>query len=118
MRMQKLRRRDPRLEQLDPQRFVERAHFDAETAGEARTDALVEALEIRRRTICRDDDLPARIDQCIERVAELLLDRLALQELHVVDDEKIDRAQFLLEGDRRLRLEGATKPCMNFSAVR
>ena len=38
-------------------------------------------------------------------MAELLLDRLALQKLHVVDDQHVDGAQALLEGDRRLRLQ-------------
>ncbi len=33
-------------------------------------------------------------------MAELLLDRLALQELHVVDDQDVDAAQVLLEIER------------------
>jgi len=50
-------------------------------------------------------------------VAELVLERLALQELHVVDDEQINRAHRLLEGDRRVRLQAAaTKPYMKRSA--
>ena len=40
-------------------------------------------------------------------MAELLLDLLALDELGIVDDQEIDAAQSLLEGERRLRLQGS-----------
>ena len=83
--------------------FVERADVDAEPALEARQHALVERVEIGRRPIGGDDDLTAGVDQRIQRVAELLLDRLALEKLHVVDDQHVDAAQPLLERDRRLR---------------
>ncbi len=49
--------------------------------------------------------MPARIDQRIQRVPEFLLDGSALDELHVVDDQKIDSTQLLLEGERGLRLQ-------------
>ena len=52
-----------------------------------------------------DEHLLAAVDQGIEGVAELLLDRLAGQKLQVVDDEDVDRPQLLLERDRGLRLE-------------
>src|ERR1700730_11177396 len=42
-------------------------------------------------------------------MTELLLDRLALEELDVVDDENIDSPQPFLESDRRLSLEGGNK---------
>src|SRR6185312_13798996 len=71
-----------------------------------RAHALVEIFQIGRRTVRSDDDLAARIDQGIQRVAEFLLDLLALDELHVVDDEQVDATQALLEGERRLRLQG------------
>ncbi len=43
-------------------------------------------------------------------MAELLLDRLALQELHVVDDKQVDAAKPLLEGERRLGLQRGDEP--------
>ncbi len=63
LRMQQFRRGNPRLEHFDPQMLIERADFDAEAAGEARAHAFVETLEIARRAIRSDDDLPTRIDQ-------------------------------------------------------
>ena len=104
--MDRLQGLDAGGEDRGAQRLVERADLDHETAGETRAHALVEALEIGRRTVRRDDDLAARIDQGVQRVAEFLLDLLALDELHVVDDEQVDAAQALLEGERRLRLQG------------
>ena len=82
------------------------ADFDAKPACQTRPYAFVETFEIARRPVGRDHDLPAGIDQGIERMAELLLNRLALQKLNVVDHENIDRPQPLLEGNCRLRLEG------------
>ena len=38
-------------------------------------------------------------------MAEFLLDRLALKELDVVNDQHVDGAELFLEGDRRLRLQ-------------
>ena len=70
-----------------PQRLVERQHLDAQAAGEPRTHALVERFEIARRPVGGDHHLAARIDQRVERVAELGLDHLALQELRVVEDQ-------------------------------
>jgi hypothetical protein len=104
-RVQVLHRRDAGRKDRGAQLLVEGPDLDHETAGEARAHALVEALELGRRPVRRDHDLAAGIDQCIESVAELLLDLLALDELHVVDDEKVDPAQAFLEGERRLRLE-------------
>ena len=96
---------DARFEDLHPQRLVERHHLDAEAAGEPRAHALVERLEIGRRAVGGDHDLAAGIEQRVQRVAELVLERLALQELHVVDDQQIDRPHRLLEGDRGVRLQ-------------
>ena len=79
------RRGDARLEDLHAQRLVERRHLDAKAAGETRAHALVERFEIGRRAVGGDHDLAAGIEQRVERVAELGLDRLALQELHVVE---------------------------------
>ena len=101
-RLRLLRGGDARLENFDAQLLVERADVDAEPALEARQHALVERLEIGGRPVGGDDHLLAGVDQRVERVAELLLDRLALQELHVVDDQHVDVAQSLLERDRCL----------------
>ena len=114
LRMQQFRRGDARLEHLEPQWLIERAHFDAEAAGEARAHALFKRFEFTRRPVGGDDDLPPRIDERVQRMAELLLDRFAAQELHVVDDEHIDRAQLLLEGDRRRGLERAGETVHEF----
>ena len=47
-------------------------------------------------------------------MAELLLDRLALQELHIVDQQHVDAAQLLLEGERCLGLQGANEAIHEF----
>ena len=72
-----MRRRDPALEDFEPQFLAERTHLDHETAGKPRAHAIVEAFEIGRRTVGGDHDLAAGVDQRIERVAELGLDLLA-----------------------------------------
>src|ERR1700730_8787977 len=94
------------FENFDPQRFVEPADFDAKAAGQTRPDSFFETFEIARRPIGCDHDLPAGIDPSIERMTELLLDRLALKKLDVVDHEDIDRPKPFLESDRCLCLEG------------
>ena len=91
---------------LDPQRLVEPSDFDAKTASQARSNSFVETFEIARRPVGRDHDLSAGIDQGIERMTELLLNRLALEKLDVVDHKEINRSQPFLESDRRLRFEG------------
>ena len=105
-----MQRLDARRQDRRAQRLVERADLDHEAAGQTRADALVERFEIRRRTVRRDHDLTARIDEGVEGVAEFLLDLLALDELDVVDDQQVDAAQPLLEGQRRLRLQGGDEP--------
>ena len=104
-RMMDLGRRDPRVEDFEPQLFAERTHLDHEPGRQPRAHAVVEAFEIGRRTVGRDHDLAAGVDQRIERVAELGLDILAGEELQVVDHQHVDAAQGLFEGERRLRLE-------------
>src|SRR5579883_482953 len=42
-------------------------------------------------------------------MAKLVLDGAALQKLRVVENEKVDRAQRLLEGDRGLRAQSGDK---------
>jgi len=94
------------FEYFDPQRLVEPADFDAKPAGQTRPDSFFETFEIARRPIGRDHDLPAGIDQGIQRMTELLLDRLALKKLNVVDHEDIYRPKTFLESNRCLCLKG------------
>src|SRR5580704_11679846 len=97
------------FEYFDPQRLVEPADFDAKAAGQPRPDPFLETFEIARRPIGRDHNLPAGIDQGIQRMTELLLDRLALKKLNVVDHEDIYRPKTFLKSDRCLCLEGGDK---------
>jgi hypothetical protein len=108
--MRALERRQPLLEDADAQPLVERRDLDDETPGQAGPDSLVQVLEFGRRAIGRDHDLPARIDQRIQRVTEFLLDGPALDELHIVDHEQVDAAQALLERVRGLRLQRRHEP--------
>ena len=90
--MQQPCRVDAGVQDLEPQCLVERLHLDAKTPGEPRAHALLERFEIGRRPVGGDDDLAPIVDQGIQRVAELDLDRLALQELRIVDDQDVDAA--------------------------
>src|SRR5208337_2744440 len=106
VRLQRPRRRDPRLQNLKTQRLVERADLDAEAGTEARTHPFIDRFEVVRRPVGGDDDVAASVEQRVQRMTEFRLDRFALQELGVVEDQEINRPQALLEGDRGLRLEG------------
>jgi hypothetical protein len=97
---------DAGFKDVYPQSLVERSDFDAKTAGQARPYSFVESFEIAWRPVGRDHDLPAGIDQRVERMTELLLNGLALEKLDVVDHKEIDCPQSFLESDRRLRFEG------------
>src|SRR6266852_6257976 len=57
---------DPRLQDSEPQFLAERSHLDHKPAGEARTHAVVEALEVGRRTVRRDHDLATGVDQGVQ----------------------------------------------------
>ena len=104
--MHQFRRGDACFKNLDPERLAEASDFDAKSARQARPYSFVETFQIARRPVGRDHNLPAGIDQGIERVTELLLNRLALEKLDVVNHKKIDGPQRFLEGDRGLRFEG------------
>ena len=104
-RVMRAGRRHARLQDSEPQFFAERTHLHDEAAGQPRAHAIVEAFEIGRRTVGGDHHLAAGIDQRVQRVAELGLGRLALQELQIVDHEHVDAAQRFLERQRRLRLQ-------------
>ena len=104
-RLERPRRRDARLQDLQPQRLVERADLHAKPDAQARAHALVERFKIVRRTVGGHDHLAPGVEQSVERMTELGLDRLSLQELGVVENQQVDRSQPLLERDRSLRLE-------------
>src|SRR5580700_659245 len=99
----------PALEDFEPQFFAERTDLHHQPAGEPGADAVVEALQVRRRPVAGDHDLPAGVDERIERVAELGLGRAALQELQVVDHQHVDGAHGFLERQRRLGLQRRDK---------
>jgi hypothetical protein len=88
---------------------VGRADLEGDAAAETRAHAIVEALQFRRRPVGGDHHLAGAVDERVEHVAEFLLHGLALQELHVVDEQQVDIAQRLLEGDRRLALQRRDK---------
>ena len=105
MGLLRARSHDARLQDLQPQRFVERADLDAKADAQARAYSLVERFEIVRRAVGGHDHLAPGVEQSIERVAELGLDVFPLQELRVIKNEEVDCSQPLLKGDRRLGLE-------------
>ena len=93
----------PAPENFQPQLFAEHADFDREPAGQARAYALLEAFEIGRWSVGGNHHLAARVDQGVERVAELRLRRFALKKLQVIDHQDINGAQRLLERQCTLR---------------
>ena len=86
-----------------PQIVIEGDDRHDQTAGKARAHALVDHVEIARRRIAGHHHLLGAGQKRREVVAEFG-GRLALQELHVVDEQKIDAPQPFLEGDGRLAL--------------
>ena len=85
---------------------VHGADLGDEAAAEPRAHAHVELVELGRRPVGGDHHLAPAVDQRVQRVAELLLDGRALQELHVVDQQNVDLAQLLLEGERIAGAQG------------
>ena len=60
--------------------------------------ALLDALEVRRALVGRDDHLAVLIDQGVEGVEELLLGRLpSTDKLDIVDHQQIDRSELFLK---------------------
>ena len=87
------------LQDLVAELVVHGPDLGDEAAAEPRAHAHVELVELGRRAISGDHHLPPAVDQRVQRVAELLLDGRALQELHVVDQQNVDLAELLLEGE-------------------
>ena len=86
--------------------IVHDADLGDEAAAKPRPHAHVELVELGRRPVGRHHDLPSAVDQRVQRMAELLLDGRPLQELHVVDQQNVDLAQLLLEGERVAGAQG------------
>ena len=76
--------------------------------AEARAQAFFHPVEILRRFVGRNDDLPVAIDQRVEGMEKFFLRRvLAADELHIVDHQHIDRAELILERDGILETQRA-----------
>ena len=88
------------LQHGEPHRVVGRRHFQRDAAIEARAHARLERFQLGRRPVGRHHHLLGAVEQHVDQMAELVLDRLALQELHVVDDQQVDVAQLLLQRQR------------------
>ena len=95
-----LNARDVRLglENGEAQLIGRRMQVGHDAAREPRAQAVLDAREVIRRLVGRDDDLLAGVNQRIESVEELLLRVvLADQELQVIHHQHMDRAQLRLE---------------------
>ena len=75
------------------QGVIRRLHLNDEPTLESRAQALLEARQVARRTIARDDELLAVGVQRVEYVEQLFLRALfARDELHVVEQQRRCRA--------------------------
>src|SRR5690606_39810152 len=77
-------------------------------AAEAREQALVEVVDLRRRTVAREHDLPSARREQIPRAQQLLLrTATARQELHVVEQQQVGVAEPVAERVALTRLDRA-----------
>ncbi len=90
----------PQLEHADAHGEVGRRHFERNAAIEARAHARLQQFQLRRRPVGGNHHLLGAVEQHVDQMAEFMLDRLALQELHVVDDQQVDVAQLFLQRQR------------------
>ena len=89
------------LQHTKAQFKVGRVQVYDQTGLEARTNAFFKISDIRRRTISRNNDLFALVDQSIERVEEFVLRAFfARNELNIVHHEHVNRTEQLFEADR------------------
>src|SRR5690606_22544977 len=91
---------------FDAHFIVGRGHFKRNAALKTRTDTHIERFQFGRRAVGGNNDLLCAVEQRVQEMAELVLDRLALQELHVVDNEKVDIGKLFLEGQRIVVADG------------
>ncbi len=113
-----LRNAQPATQHFDAHIVIGSGHFERNATLKARADTNVERFQFRRRAVGGDHDLLGAVEQRVQEMAELMLDRLALQELHVVDDQKIDVAQLFLNDSALLSRMAVAKRHMKYSAVR
>src|SRR5438876_4927362 len=74
------------------------AKLDTKAPAETVAEPLCEPCECLRWAVAREDDLLARGVKCVERVDELVLGALlALERLHVVDQQGVELAVALFE---------------------
>ena len=107
------------LQDLVAKLVVHGADLGHQASAKTRPHAHVELVELGRRPVGGDHHLPSAVDQRVQRVAELLLDGRALQELHVVDQQNVDLPELLLEGEGVARAQApARNRDMKRSAVR
>src|SRR5690606_14237034 len=67
---------------------------DDEPAGKAREEPIVQRVDLLRRPIAREDDLPAPRGERVPRPEQLLLHPgLTREELYVVENQEPDLAQ-------------------------
>ena len=90
------------LQNLQAQLLIERADLGDEATLQARAHALVEPFDVVGRARRSDDHLPPAVEQRVDDVVELLLGALTVHELQVVDQQHVDAAELLLEGQRVL----------------
>ena len=84
-------------------------------AIEARFQAFLDAFQVRRRFIRRQNDLAALIDEGIKGMEKFLLGRIAAaDELNVIDHQNINRAELILEIHGILLAQGAHKSVHEF----
>ena len=86
--------------------MIQRADLGDEAALQARAHAVVEAVELVRRAGRSHHDLTAAIEERVDDVLELLLGLLAVHELEIVDQQDVDDAELVLEGDGILAADG------------
>jgi hypothetical protein len=88
------------LEDFETHLVIRAVEFDRDATLQTRTDTGIERFQLPRRAVGRNDDLLGAVEQHVQEMAELVLDHLALQELHVVDDQEVDVAQRVLQRQR------------------
>ena len=89
---------------------VGRLDVGDEPGLEALAQAVLERLQVARRPVGAEHDLPAAVVEGVEGVEELLLGlRLALEELDVVDQQHVDVAEARLEAVGAARRESAPR---------
>ena len=86
------------LQYGEPEFVVRLVDVGHQPPAQARAHPLLHALEVRRRLVGGNDDLPVLVDQGVESVEELLLCGLSPRdELDIVDHQHVHRAELILE---------------------